>query len=1078
MKKLFLLTTFVVNFLLLHAATLTLNPNGGKFKDSPDAESIEITESPATLPVCTPPTGKRFLGWATTSNATEAAYEYPFGLSNYEFDSDVTLWAVYEKIGIVSLAIPYENRPSDWKTYEDFLIVLEDGIEDVSQRKYYSISKYSGSTPSQSGPITGDIVKTEIKLDSVPQSIATFHFQKISTGSNYFLCATNYSSSGIFCLSSSASSGSATWRWHYWSGGGTSNITDIGTGVESVAIERETYNNHVRIRETTTYDLSFGCFKDTKFVFRRVPSNNGTYTLVNQYTAKKTIASYSASSTANFHFNILALYTKKDVSKYRAYFGAGEGGTGSIEYKEGASIVLPEITGISRTYYDFNGWKDAAADTLVGQPGDKIDLTADVILEPIWTPTPRTITWHVGEYGEEIAPSIGSCEQDITFPSVVVTNESKDFVGWADTENGEVTHYVGDTYTPYADADYYAIYANVEVAPMRVIAWEADAVIVEYTGDAYKAITIPAVGSQTESILTNCTVDWGVYRLPVANLSANAGQQMSIYFRDENGANPSRRQPFVPNIVTSSTTQADLVANAGIVVLKGATLTIASDFVAEDVTVAPGACLVVNNEASLTATTMTMRAGNINDSQYDFSYPQLALYGRLVNESGIINYDYLLDNSQYYSLCLPYDVQRLAITYADGQTGLFEIRCYDGDARAAGNSGWKSYPGATLQAGMGYTITAMPKKVSVNGVKKRQTYSLLRLPMEVDLSSADNLENQDKQVPIHVATALNESDYGWNLIGNPFMANFSGIDGLANNGIGLLEQTEEGFEWVNDVRYVVIPSNDGKNYEAQQAASATLPAFKCFFMQLGGGDALSFKAANRRCSALDLSPIRKEQISDDELALGIIMQSLTDSKHTDKIGLLVGEQYSDDYEINADLAKFQANSTLTLYAISNKHRLAFIATDEQSAINIPLGYITTLSGQYTISIDEKYDYSNVASLILEDAEKGVITDLLKMPYSFTTTSQSNTQRFVLKAILKKSSVVTDDKAIIEGRMYASSSSDGVTIYNVLPGTINVISLDGQVVHSCEAVNNVVTIALPHGAYLLRQGNNIVKIIVY
>ncbi|MFH6996227.1 T9SS sorting signal type C domain-containing protein, partial [Flavobacterium sp. FlaQc-48] len=120
--------------------------------------------------------------------------------------------------------------------------------------------------------------------------------------------------------------------------------------------------------------------------------------------------------------------------------------------------------------------------------------------------------------------------------------------------------------------------------------------------------------------------------------------------------------------------------------------------------------------------------------------------------------------------------------------------------------------------------------------------------------------------------------------------------------------------------------------------------------------------------------------------------------------LLVGyiQGATNDYDTKYDGLSFDANPYLDFYSVSNTEKfviqgraLPFTDTDI-----VPLGYRTTVEGDYTISIDEVDDNMNNQAIYIEDKTTGALHDLRTGNYTFKTTIGTFTDRLVLRYTAK------------------------------------------------------------------------------
>lgn len=402
-----------------------------------------------------------------------------------------------------------------------------------------------------------------------------------------------------------------------------------------------------------------------------------------------------------------------------------------------------------------------------------------------------------------------------------------------------------------------------------------------------------------------------------------------------------------------------------------------------------------------------------------YGVPELSLKGRFGTKTvSTINYDMRVDDSQMYSLTVPYDVDLADITYWDGTSmgtlgDKLWVSAYDGQARANKDMAhtwvyevnFKSKFGeAKLKRGTGYTISADYQASMGN-----QT-TIIRLPMKSNVA-ADATEVA-KTVPVKAyvntqGVTVGDNNKGWNLVGNPYMVAISGAEADSKLVVGYLQETGSGpWEWVSDTyRYVTIPADNGQDYWQEKFSSATLKPFKNFFLQIATSGNLSFALASRQNS-----PARYLEAQKREVEFEI---NLANGSHEDHTGLLIAEEYSPAYEINADLEKMIGS--MSVYTIFGGYNLAYNALSPDDAKQfIPIGYVASSAGEYTFSLDDNSDVNEIDHIYLTDYQESVTVDLMEQDYIFMTTSGKNESRFAINATLKEETDTPTDIDIING----------------------------------------------------------------
>lgn len=599
----------------------------------------------------------------------------------------------------------------------------------------------------------------------------------------------------------------------------------------------------------------------------------------------------------------------------------------------------------------------------------------------------------------------------LSWPKVTCKNDYA-FTGWYDNEEC-----MGDEYVTTHSTQGYFLAENditlygrfIPQTDIDIVTWTDSSVQFIYYGAADSIGGRISLDPATEQDWTRASfttelryklsdlrIDNHVYELPlIDSLSACSNRNLFVTFYDQDGFSTTYAKTMVPSFVRGTQTS-EAISCSHVEVLNGGVLTVSSDMTVKSMTIYGGGKVVVPQGVTLTITDqLILRGGEYVGGQYAFVYPQLVANGSVITPDNKIWYEYLVTNKQYYSLAVPYPVSTSDIVYRDGSSAQFGLQKYDGEKRAKHESGWVTVYNSdaptpiTLQPGIGYTVFGQP----TDGRK----YVYLRMPMEVDLSAGEITGTGESYKTVSVspwgdgdATVL-PNERGWNLVGNPYLANYGAVEGLvANNGIGILALEETGYEWRGELRYVIVPNNDGSYYLPMPVERSDLSAFRNFFVQIGAGDALRFTLANR----VQHSPRRRNQQS--EIGTGIV---LTNNQEIDYAGIVIGADYSNAYEYNADLNKWK-NKGLNIYSIVANNHLCYAAIDTQSAQFVALGYSVDSAGTYTIRFDDsRYDKSLLEALYLLDQQTGKEANLLEQDYTFITSGQSaSDSRFVLRCV--------------------------------------------------------------------------------
>jgi hypothetical protein len=242
---------------------------------------------------------------------------------------------------------------------------------------------------------------------------------------------------------------------------------------------------------------------------------------------------------------------------------------------------------------------------------------------------------------------------------------------------------------------------------------------------------------------------------------------------------------------------------------------------------------------------------------------------------------------------------------------------------------------------------------------------------------------------------ITDNHKGWNYLSNPYMTTISGGEADTKLVLGYLKETGTGpWEWVvTTQRYVTIPMDNGKDYYQKKFSEAELKPFKSFFVQIAQGGELSFALASRQNAPARYMEVQTEQEVEFEILL-------SNEKQSDNTGLLIAEQYSPAYEINADLEKMIGS--MSVYTIYGGYNLAYNAISPINASEwISLGYIAPAAGEYTYKVDKADQVmEQVQHVYLIDYDNNSITDLINNEYKFYTSKGKNETRFAINVVMQ------------------------------------------------------------------------------
>jgi len=680
---------------------------------------------------------------------------------------------------------------------------------------------------------------------------------------------------------------------------------------------------------------------------------------------------------------------------------------------------------------------------------------ADCFIQPTFDVTPISPNIEEGA-GGTIEVEEASCE----FIMTARANPGYIFAQWEDgtTSPTRIVDWNFGTYTA-------SFIPETHIA--STYGWDGTHIILKADTilEDFDSVTV-AIGTAKEASTTLKRVDWGIYSVSFVGLLAHVGELLQIRFYNSCGDVLTVYYDTIPQMIFGDQKISSYKQYKDFCILDGGKLTVNADYEVKNVTVYGGGKLSIPAGRKLIVDTIMLKSGGVSKNEFVYVYPQLAVNGTLVNRAkDTIYYDYLLNNNVWYPLSVPTNVKLADIRYLSGNKAMYNrqylIEYYDGDIRSRASyeavTGWQDFRGTELKQGTGYNIFLMPEK-TVNVGKKtgNRVFSSLRIPIHMDLSTG---ENQSPCYPVY-AYGLDDpktsySDMGWNFLGNPYLTNYRGMIPSSGEVYCL---------------FVTIPADDGQSYTQMETEDTELPALRNFFVQIGNSGEVSFEKQSRQMAPQYLRVAE----SDDVVKTGVIMSGIDG---TDKVGVRVAEEYTDAYEINADLAKFE-NAGLNFYALSANQKLAFVATNAVSASeSIQLGY-TAKEGAHFIDLNPKYSIEYIEHLYLIDHEENnLVWDLLRGGYMFVTKEETNNTRFTLQYVAKTITPMPSavDHVNQNNGYIAVGSDHQLQIFGQEEARVQIFSVSGQMIAN-ERFTSGKAYALPSGMYIVRMvGNEVVTL---
>ena len=530
------------------------------------------------------------------------------------------------------------------------------------------------------------------------------------------------------------------------------------------------------------------------------------------------------------------------------------------------------------------------------------------------------------------------------------------------------------------------------------------------------------------------------------DFSAHKGELLYVDWLDGEGEVVSTSAVTIPWIIAENTTMSDISTTQAhwkdweVHVLSGVTFTAdgASGFASSTakiytLEIYPGATVNVSSGILDVTQNLVLRNGWTRAGSKEYDVARLYIPSTSTLKTKHVYADWYIDFDQYYPVAVPWETTIANFSYKNsntaatinGTSGTLRLRYYDGASRAAnGQAGvgeginWKAYGADGANAvpdkmvpSMGYAMTA-----------KRPTgkaFSIVRMPLTIPAATWTaegehgyiSSDHKDQiTVAAHGADDPSKPWYtiGWNFIANPYMATYNG-DGDDASITGKLITQGGG-----SVKYATIPNLEFTNYDQLPVATADLKPSSPFFVQVGTGGTLTF--SNSKIVDPSAAPARYTKATEDIPEQEAYIR-LSGATGKDQMGLIIGEDYTEAYEPNADLTKvLGVEGYVKTYMQYGGMDMAYVAINATLAKEwIPITVKIPANGEYTYSLTNGSIVDNLEGIYLIDyANDDKVTNLMENNYTFWTTSGTVSGRFAINAIVGEHKTPTGIDAVSAG----------------------------------------------------------------
>lgn len=479
-------------------------------------------------------------------------------------------------------------------------------------------------------------------------------------------------------------------------------------------------------------------------------------------------------------------------------------------------------------------------------------------------------------------------------------------------------------------------------------------------------------------------------------------------------------------------------ATCDVVVMRGATLEVVKEGYNEvrNIEVYQNGKLYVPASRTYAINRLIMR------SKED-TVPRADIRGAIEQTEETFVLDKRIKAGRWYKIALPYRCKISDVTFRSGEKAILNthwyLQTYDGDNRANGiqTGNWHLYSGEYMEPGVGYNLA-----IDADILDKDNLYAELRFPMT---PNANFNENASVNVPVKAYGANNSrtkggepvtpNHLGWNLIGNPYMMDYTTGSVATPLKVGQLYLEDNIWKLTGSLRYVVALKSTRDSYEQIPigATGKEIEPFMAYFVQIDGeSDNQALNVTFSKDYLKGRAPRRQVNQAyeeEDNTPVWCAVNITNPLNEKDETTLLISDDFTEDYDMMNDFAKMRGDkykeySKPVLASRNTTGDMAFNAVpDSTAAKGVPLTFYTNQAGQFTFRMDFTYGLDKIQRVeIYDDNDKQWHSLMNGDEYSFYSDHLGdNTDRFRMRVVVdRKAPQITTDLEPTESENSAPS----------------------------------------------------------